>query len=129
MNGRIFSQHLVVCTAICHSGVSLLRFIARMTWLETNSLILTGPLYDLRFRLPKTLPPTFKGVAVRYVYTLQATAQFAPPKPFTPSTSMPLSSSASLADASEVTNPFAAAAAADKKPPSNAGLCAALGSG
>ena len=81
-----------------------------------------------RFRLPKTLPPSFKGVAVRYAYTLQATAQFAPPKPFTPSTSMPLSSSASLADPTDTANPFAAASAETQASSSTAGLPKALGS-
>ncbi len=90
-------------------------------------VLTTELLLVFRFRLPKTLPPSFKGVAVRYVYTLQATAQFAPPKPFTPSTSMPLSSSASLAEASEVANPFASAAAADQASSSDAGLARALG--
>ena len=83
--------------------------------------------------MPKTLPPSFKGVAVRYVYTLQATAQYAAPKPFTPSTSMPLSSSASLADPAEPASPFAAAAAADQATTNHAGpprlLIFRLGSG
>ena len=39
---------------------------------------------------------------MRYGYTLQATAQYAPPKPFTPASSVPLSSSASVADPSGV---------------------------
>ena len=74
-----------------------------------------------RFRLPKSLPPTFKGVAVRYAYTLRATAQFAPPRPFTASTSMPMSLSASLADPVESQNPFAAASAAAQALTSTAG--------
>ena len=39
---------------------------------------------------------------MRYSYTLQATAQYARPKPFTPASSVPLSSSASVADPSGV---------------------------
>ena len=33
-----------------------------------------------RFWLPPSLPPSFKGVAVRYSYALTASAQFALPK-------------------------------------------------
>jgi hypothetical protein len=33
-----------------------------------------------RFRLPQSLPPSFKGVAARYAYALAASAQFALPK-------------------------------------------------
>ena len=65
--------------------------------------------WGCRFCLPRTLPPSFKGVSVRYSYTLQATAQYAPPKPFTPASSVPLSSSASVADPSGVENPSAQA--------------------
>ena len=66
-------------------------------------------MWHCRFCLPRTLPPSFRGVSVRYSYTLQATAQYAPPKPFTPASSVPLSSSASVADPSGVENPSAQA--------------------
>ena len=72
-----------------------------------------------RFCLPRTLPPSFKGVSVRYSYMLQATAQYARPKPFTPASSVPLSSSASVADPSGVENP--SAQAGDAGGNSNAG--------
>jgi hypothetical protein len=43
-----------------------------------------------------TLPPSFKGVAVRYVYQLEASAQFAVPKGLASMPSIPLSSSAAV---------------------------------
>ena len=65
-----------------------------------GEVLLCTSKWHCRFCLPRTLPPSFKGVSVRYGYTLQATAQYAPPKPFTPASSVPLSSSASVADPS-----------------------------
>ncbi|EIE18927.1 hypothetical protein COCSUDRAFT_49110 [Coccomyxa subellipsoidea C-169] len=68
----------------------------------------------LRFRLPRTLPPSFKGVAARFSYQLQATVQFALPKKLPSIPSIPLSSSAAvLADSHEPgRNPFVTASAA-----------------
>ena len=67
-----------------------------------------------RFRLPRTLPPSFKGVAARFSYQLQATVQFALPKKLPSIPSIPLSSSAAvLADSHEPgRNPFVTASAA-----------------
>ena len=62
-------------------------------------------MWHCRFCLPRTLPPSFRGVSVRYSYTLQATAQYAPSKSFTSASSVPLSSLASAADLSGVENP------------------------
>ncbi|CAL8463947.1 g3482 [Coccomyxa elongata] len=50
----------------------------------------------LRCWLPKTLPPSHRGVAVRYSYQLQATAQFALPKQLPNLPRIPLSSSAAV---------------------------------
>ncbi|KAK9918728.1 hypothetical protein WJX75_006323 [Coccomyxa subellipsoidea] len=69
----------------------------------------------LRCRLPRTLPPSFKGVAARFSYQLQATVQFALPKQLPSLPSIPLSSSAAvLADSHELGrgNPFASAISA-----------------
>ena len=57
---------------------------------------------------------------MRYSYTLQATAQYARPKPFTPASSVPLSSSASVADPSGVES-FSAQQAGDAGGNSSAG--------
>lgn len=67
-----------------------------------------------RFRLPKTLPPSFKGVAARYLYHVEATARFAVPKGLGSLPSIPLSSSASvLGDSIEALSAAAAASHSD----------------
>ncbi len=42
-----------------------------LNWLELN-----GPLPSGRFRLPSSLPPTFKGSAVRFSYSINVRAVY-----------------------------------------------------